>query len=160
MGVVTQDVFLFTGTVLENIRLFESAITREKVWHCLETVGAADFVRRLPGDIHAQVEERGGTFSLGERQLLAFARALATEPDILVLDEATAAIDTASEEKLQRAMGKSLRGRTALVVAHRLSTVRDADLILVMQKGSIVERGSHADLVRQRGVYAGMVEQR
>lgn len=157
VGTVTQDVFLFTGTILDNIRLFDTTMSEEKAWHCLEVVGAADFVRRLPDGIRAQVEERGSTFSQGERQLLAFARALATDPDLLVLDEATASIDTTTEEHLQRALRKALQGRTALVVAHRLSTVRDADLILVMQKGRIVERGSHADLIGRGGVYARMV---
>ena len=117
----------------------------------------ASFVRRLPQGLASPVEERGGTFSQGERQLLAFARALVVEPDVLVLDEATASIDSASEARLQQALEVSLRGRTALVVAHRLSTVRAADCILVLERGRIVESGRHADLVRQGGVYAGML---
>jgi len=154
---VAQDLFLFTGTVLDNVRLFDPRIGEERVWKALETVGAADFVRRLPQGVLSAVEERGGTFSQGERQLLAFARALVTEPDVLVLDEATSSIDSESEARLQQALEVSLRGRTALVVAHRLSTVRSADRILVMERGRIVESGRHAELVAHGGVYARML---
>ena len=154
---VAQDLFLFTGTVLDNVRLFDPSIDEARVWRALETVGAAEFVRKLPQGLLSAVEERGGTFSQGERQLLAFARALVVEPDVLVLDEATASIDSASEAALQRALEVTLRGRTALVVAHRLSTVRNADRILVLERGRIVESGSHAELLKQQGIYAGMV---
>jgi ABC-type multidrug transport system fused ATPase/permease subunit len=154
---VAQDLFLFTGTVLDNVRLFDPRIGEDRVWRALETVGAADFVRRLPDGLSSQVEERGGTFSQGERQLLAFARALVVEPDVLVLDEATASIDSESEARLQRALEVSLRGRTALVVAHRLSTVRSADLILVMERGRIVESGRHEELTARGGSYARML---
>lgn len=154
---VAQDLFLFTGSVLDNVRLFDPAIDEARVWRALETVGAADFVRKLPQGLASAVEERGGTFSQGERQLLAFARALVVDPDVLVLDEATASIDSASEARLQQALEVSLRGRTALVVAHRLSTVRAADCILVLEGGRIVESGRHAELLRKGGVYAGMV---
>lgn len=154
---VAQDLFLFTGTVLDNVRLFDPKVDEARVWKALETVGAADFVRALPQGIRSPVEERGGTFSQGERQLLAFARALVVEPDVLVLDEATASIDSASEARLQQALEVSLRGRTALVVAHRLSTVRSADRILVLEHGRIAEAGRHAELVGRGGIYAGML---
>ena len=156
---VAQDLFLFTGSVLDNVRLFDRSIDEAAVWSALETVGAAEFVRALPEGIRADVAERGNTFSQGERQLLAFARALVTQPDVLVLDEATANIDSHAEAKLQRALHLALRGRTALVVAHRLSTVRDADLILVIERGRVTERGSHQQLLAEDGTYAKMVRQ-
>ena len=154
---VAQDLFLFTGTVLDNVRLFDPSIPESRVWQALETVGAAAFVRSLPHGVLSPVEERGATFSQGERQLLAFARALVADPDVLVLDEATASIDSASEERLQRALAATLRGRTALVVAHRLSTVRDADRILVLERGRIVEAGTHDELLARGGAYAAML---
>ncbi len=154
---VAQDLFLFTGSVLDNVRLFDPRIDEARVWKALETVGAADFVRALPQGVRSPVEERGGTFSQGERQLRAFARALVVEPDVLVLDEATASIDSESEARLQQALEASLRGRTALVVAHRLSTVRNADRILVLEHGRIAEAGRHAELVSKGGIYAGML---
>ncbi len=156
---VAQDLFLFTGTVLDNVRLFDPSVDEARVWRALETVGAAEFVGKLPQGLAAPVEERGGTFSQGERQLLAFARALVAEPDVLVLDEATASIDSASEERLQRALAVTLRGRTALVVAHRLSTVRGADRILVLERGSVVESGTHDELLARGGAYAAMLAQ-
>lgn len=154
---VAQDLFLFTGSVLDNVRLFDARVDEARVWQALATVGAAEFVRALPQGLATEVQERGGTFSQGERQLLAFARALVVDPDVLVLDEATASIDSASEARLQRAVEVSLRGRTALVVAHRLSTVRNADRILVLDHGRIVESGDHQSLLRQRGAYASML---
>jgi ABC-type multidrug transport system fused ATPase/permease subunit len=154
---VAQDLFLFTGSVLDNVRLFDPSIDEAGVWRALETVGAAEFVRKLPQGLASPVQERGGTFSQGERQLLAFARALVVDPDVLVLDEATASIDSASEARLQQALEVSLRGRTALVVAHRLSTVRAADRILVLERGHIVESGRHHELVQKRGHYAAML---
>ncbi len=153
---MAQDLFLFTGTVIDNVRLFDPKVDEARVWQALETVGAADFVRALPDGLQSPVAERGATFSQGERQLLAFARALVVDPDVLVLDEATASIDSESEERLQRALTTALRGRTALVVAHRLSTVRNAHQILVLDGGKISERGTHDELVRLGGHYASM----
>lgn len=158
IAVVPQDVFLFTGSVLDNVRLFDPAIPQSRVEEALATALAADFVGRLEGGLQAQVQERGGTFSQGERQLLALARALAHDPDVLVLDEATANIDTRSEARIQEALRVVLKGRTAIVVAHRLSTVRDADQILVVVDGRIVERGRHDELVAKQGVYAKMLQ--
>ncbi len=157
VAVVAQDLFLFTGTVLDNLRLFDPSVSEERVWRALETVGAAEFVRTLPGGLRAPVEERGASFSQGQRQLLAFARALDVDPDVLVLDEATASIDSAAEQQLQRALAQATRERTALVVAHRLSTVRDSGEILVLERGAVQERGTHAELLRADGAYAAMV---
>ncbi len=158
VAVVAQDLFLFTGTIGDNVRLFDRTISDARVWQALELACAADFVRALPGALEAKVEERGGTFSQGQRQLLAFARALVTDPDVLVLDEATASIDSATEARLQQALAAALQGRTALVVAHRLSTVRSADRILVIERGAIVESGNHDELLRHNGVYARMLQ--
>ncbi len=157
IGVVAQDLFLFTGTVLDNIRLFDRSIGEDEVRAALELVGAMDFVERLDGGLHARVEERGATFSQGQRQLLAFARALASNPAVLLLDEATASIDSESEQRLQNALASALRGRTALVVAHRLSTVRAADRILVLDDHRIREAGTHEELALRGGIYAEML---
>jgi len=159
IAVVPQDVFLFTGSILENVRLFDESISEARVIEALGMVGALEFVERLPEGIHSEVQERGATFSQGEKQLLSFARALATGPDVLILDEATASIDSESEAKIQKALKLVLRDRTCLVVAHRLSTVRNADQILVMEGGRIVEQGSHQELMQQNGRYAHMVAQ-
>lgn len=137
IAVVPQDVFLFSGTILENLRLFDPAIPVERVRKAVDTVGAADFVDALDGGLEAQVEERGATFSQGERQLLAMARALCHDPDILILDEATANIDSASEARIQRALEVLFADRTVLVVAHRLSTVERADQVLVVRDGAV-----------------------
>jgi len=155
-AVVPQDVFLFAGTVATNIAMSDETPDLARVRDALEKIGALDvFMKR--GGLEARVDERGANFSAGERQLLAFARALYRDAPILVLDEATASIDSASEARLQQALEVSLRGRTALVVAHRLSTVRAADRILVLERGRIVESGRHDELVQKRGHYAAML---
>ncbi|MEE2886830.1 MAG: ABC transporter ATP-binding protein [Planctomycetota bacterium] len=157
IAVVPQDVFLFQGSVMDNVRLFDESISEQRVRDALATLGALDFVLARQGGLHGKIEERGATLSQGEKQLLSFARALATDPDILVLDEATASIDTQSEVRIQKALQTLLHNRTCIVVAHRLSTVRDADQILVMRQGTITERGTHQELLSSGGLYAEML---
>lgn len=156
IGVVLQDVFLFTGTVLENITLRNEKIPKEKVIATCKLLGIHDFVMRLPGNYDFNIRERGNTLSQGQRQLLSFARALLYDPSILILDEATASVDTESEILIQNAIEKLVRGRTAIVIAHRLSTIREANQILVMSQGKIIERGNHDQLLAAEGAYADM----
>lgn len=153
IGMVLQDVFLFTGDIASNIRLNNEEITDDKIRDIAEYVNAARFIDSLDGGYHAEVKERGATFSTGQRQLLAFARALAFDPSILVLDEATANIDTETEQLIQDALLKLIKGRTTIVVAHRLSTIQHADKIIVLHKGRVREIGNHQELLAQRGIY-------
>lgn len=157
-AVVLQEVFLFSGTIAENLRLANPALTDEQLWEILRQVGADDFVASRPGGLQAEVTERGGGFSTGQKQLLAFARALASDPEVLVLDEATANIDTATEHRIQEAIRRMLAGRTALVIAHRLSTIQRADMILVMHHGKIHEAGTHEELLQRDGLYRRLYE--
>jgi ATP-binding cassette subfamily B protein len=152
-GVVLQDPFLFTGTVEENIRLGTDWIEDEAVERAAEDVNIADFIRSLPGGFQEKMQERGSTLSTGQKQLISFARALAHEPGILVLDEATSSVDTETELRVRSALSRMVEGRTSVVVAHRLSTVQSADKIIVMHKGRLREVGSHQQLLAQRGVY-------
>jgi len=154
MGSVQQNNFLFTGTVLDNIRFARPEATEPAVRATLEALDCADLLDALPHGLHTRVAERGTSLSFGQRQLVCFARAMLVNPRIVVLDEATSAIDTITEARLQRALEILLRRRTAFIVAHRLSTIRRADLVLVLDQGQIVERGTHESLLRQGGVYA------
>ena len=154
LGLVLQDVFLFSGDIAGNIGLEDPRIAAEAVEAAARRVRADTFIRRMPGGFAEPVQERGATLSQGERQLLAFARALAFDPRILILDEATSSVDTETERLIQEALRTLLEGRTALIIAHRLSTVRFVDRILVVHRGRIQEEGNHEDLVRQNGIYA------
>jgi ATP-binding cassette subfamily B protein len=153
IGVVQQDVFLFSGDIESNISLGDSAMSRAHIAQAARYVNADRFIERLPDGYHHQVAERGAAFSTGQRQLLSFARALAAEPDILVLDEATASVDTETEMWIQEAIEKIMQDRTSIVIAHRLSTIRSADKILVMHHGRIREEGRHEELLAKKGIY-------
>lgn len=153
VGVVLQDVFLFSGTVADNIRLANPEIDDERLRWAAQEVHALEFIERLPGGFGAIVRERGAGLSVGQKQLIAFARALAYNPGILILDEATSSIDTETEHLIQMGLDKLLSGRTSLVIAHRLSTIRRADRILVLHKGHLCEQGSHDELMAQGGIY-------
>lgn len=156
MGLVLQDPFLFYGTIKDNIRLHKSEMADEQVEEASRFVQAHPFIEKLEEGYDHKVVERGATFSSGQRQLLAFARTIAANPKILVLDEATANIDTETEEAIQTALAKMRRGRTTIAIAHRLSTIQDADLILVLHQGEIVERGTHQELLALGGLYHKM----
>jgi ATP-binding cassette subfamily B multidrug efflux pump len=158
MGIVLQDPFLFTGTIASNVSLDDPTISREKVEQALRDVGAYDMFMQLPGGLDEPVIEKGSTLSAGQRQLISFARALAFDPAILILDEATASIDTETEAIIQQALDVLKRGRTTFVIAHRLSTIRSADQILVLDHGVITERGDHDDLMQQGGKYFAMYQ--
>lgn len=158
IGQMQQDVFIFEGDVAYNIRLNDNDITDEQVKEAAEYVNASHFIEKLPQGYHEPVTERGATFSAGERQLLSFARTLAHNPSILVMDEATANIDTETEILIQEALEKLMDGRTTIMVAHRLSTIQHADCIMVMHKGHICERGTHRELLEQDGIYRKLYE--
>ena len=152
-GIVLQDPFLFTGTIETNIRLGTPGITRSTVESAVEEIGLGDFVRSLQEGVGTSVNERGSTLSVGQRQLINFARALAHNPRFLILDEATSSVDTKTELQIREALNRLLSGRTALVIAHRLSTIQHADRILVFHKGRLREEGAHQELLAQRGIY-------
>ena len=158
IGQMQQDVFIFEGDVAYNIRLNDNDIADEQVKEAAEYVNASHFIEKLPQGYHEPVTERGATFSAGERQLLSFARTLAHNPSILVMDEATANIDTETEILIQEALEKLMDGRTTIMVAHRLSTIQHADCIMVMHKGRICERGTHRELLEQDGIYRKLYE--
>jgi ATP-binding cassette subfamily B multidrug efflux pump len=152
-GVVLQDPFLFSGTVAGNIRLGTARIQDQDVEQAAEDVNLADFIRTLPGGFKEEVSERGSTLSTGQKQLISFARALAHNPKILILDEATSSVDTETEFRVRDALNRMVEGRTSLIIAHRLSTIQRADKIIVMHKGQVREMGSHQQLLAQRGIY-------
>ncbi len=153
IGLVLQDVFLFSGSILDNITLKDPNISREQAIEAAKAVGAHGFIQRMPGGYDHQVMERGGTLSMGQRQLISFIRALVFDPKVLILDEATSSIDTESEILIQQAIEKLVKGRTSIVIAHRLSTIQHAEKILVLDKGNLMEEGTHDELLLQDGFY-------
>ncbi len=153
LAVVLQDVFLFSGDIKGNINLGNDAISLDRIHAAARVVGAQRFIEQLPGQYDAEVKERGATLSVGQKQLLSFARALAYHPKILVLDEATSSVDTETEKLIQDAIKKLLRGRTSIVIAHRLSTIQNADKIIVLHKGEVREIGTHQELIARDGIY-------
>ncbi|MFT6203007.1 MAG: ATP-binding cassette subfamily B multidrug efflux pump [Spirosomataceae bacterium] len=156
IGVVLQDVFLFSDTIEYNINLGDTSITREQIVEAAKLVGIHDFIMQLPNNYNYNVQERGATLSVGQRQLISFVRAIVQNPHIIVLDEATSSVDTETEELIQAAIEKLMKGRTALVIAHRLSTIQKADKIIVLDKGRIVESGTHQELLEIGGFYSNL----
>ncbi|MBN1518641.1 MAG: ABC transporter ATP-binding protein [Spirochaetales bacterium] len=157
IGLVLQDVYLFPGTILENVRVYDDAIHEPDVFAALKTVHAADFVRRLPNDVRTSLHERGSNLSMGEKQLLSFARAVAFDADIVIMDEATASVDVATERRIQKSMADMLKGRTAIIVAHRLSSILKADKILFFKDGRIIAQGTHEELLSSLPEYGELV---
>ncbi|MFA9557395.1 ABC transporter ATP-binding protein [Evansella sp. AB-rgal1] len=158
VSIVLQETFIFSGTIMENIRFGNPSASDEQVIEAAKTVGAHKFIQQLKNGYETEVEERGNVLSVGERQLLSFARALLADPQILILDEATASIDTETEQVIQAALKRLLHGRTAIMIAHRLSTIREADNIIVLEHGNILEQGNHDELMKEKGEYYSLVK--
>jgi ATP-binding cassette subfamily B protein len=156
LGIVPQEGFLFAGTVADNIAFGRPDASRDEVVAAAQAVGADEFIDSLEHGYETQLGERGSRLSLGQRQLVAFARALLADPRILILDEATSSVDIGTERKIERALRRLLHGRTAFIIAHRLSTIRDADLIVVLEHGQVVEHGTHDELLAARGLYTSL----
>jgi len=154
IGMVLQEPFLFTGTIEENIRYNTEAASFEDVVAAAQAVAAHDFIMKLPDGYRTKLGQRGRNISMGQRQLISFARALVADPQILILDEATANIDSFTEQAIQKALKVLFEGRTCIVIAHRLATIRDADRIIVLQQGRILEQGNHAELMATGGLYS------
>jgi ATP-binding cassette subfamily B protein len=153
LGLVLQDTFLFSDTVMENIRYGRLDATDGEVIHAAELADADHFIRALPEGYQTQLSERAGNLSTGQRQMLAIARAILADPDILILDEATSSVDTRTELRIQKALLSLMHGRTSFVIAHRLSTIRDADNVIVINNGEIVEQGNHQELLDKGGFF-------
>jgi ATP-binding cassette subfamily B protein len=156
LGVVPQEGFLFAGTVAENIAFGRPGAAADEIVRAAQTVGAHEFILRLEDGYETELGERGSRLSLGQRQLVAFARALLADPRILILDEATSSVDIGTERRIEEALRVLLADRTAFIIAHRLSTIRDADLIVVLEHGRVVEQGSHDELLAKRGLYTSL----
>ena len=158
MAVVLQDNFLFSGTIMDNIRYGDLDATDNEIREVAETVGAHEFIMKLPEGYETEVRERGSRLSVGQRQLISLARALLANPRILIMDEATSSIDAYTELIIQQALDKIFKNRTSIIIAHRLSTVRNADMIIVLHEGKIAEKGSHDELIEQDGLYKQLYE--
>jgi ATP-binding cassette subfamily B protein len=156
LGVVPQEGFLFAGSVADNIAFGEPDAAADEIVRAAQTVGAHEFILRLEDGYETQLGERGARLSLGQRQLVAFARALLADPRILILDEATSSVDIGTERRIEEALRVLLADRTAFIIAHRLSTIRDADLIVVLEHGRVIEQGSHDELLAARGLYTSL----